>query len=69
VIIRSVSSWLYLAGRQCSENLFLQRHIRVQVHLYRFERLMTEPQSNDGAINAMVEQVHGKRMPAMPHAA
>src|SRR5437773_7731356 len=62
MIIGSVSSLRYLGGRQFGESLFLDRHICMQVHLDGFDRLMTEPKSNHGAVNAMVEQFHGQRV-------
>ena len=41
------------------QRLLLQAHVGVQVHLCGLDRFVPKPQSNDGAVNAIVEKVHG----------
>ena len=44
-------------AREC---LLFQAHVGVQVHLRGLHGLVAEPQGDDGAIDAMPEEIHGR---------
>src|SRR4030095_4349383 len=59
VVIRSVSSEFDSEWGSPRQRFLFQTHIRVQVHLSCFHRFVPEPEGNDGAVNAMLQKVHG----------
>ena len=65
----TVSPGLSGEGFGFGERLFFQLKVRVQVRLSRVHMFMAEPQRDDGAIHAMLQQIHSKRVPPMPLAA
>ena len=48
------------------ERLFFEFEAGVEINLSRIHSFMSEPQRDDGAINAALQQVHGGAVAPMP---
>ena len=44
------------------QRLLLELHVRLQVHGCGLDQFVAQPQRDDGAVGAVVEQVHRKGM-------
>ena len=42
------------------QRLFLEREIGIEVHLGRFDGFVAQPESDDGSIDARVQEFHGR---------
>jgi len=61
----SVPSELAIHGFRFAESVLLHRQCGFQINLRRFHRLMPEPQGDDRAIYAPLQQVEGHGVPSM----
>jgi len=44
------------------QRLFLEREVGLEVHLGGFDRFVAQPEGNDGAVYARLQQFHGRRV-------
>ena len=63
VVIRPVSCWLDTKGLSAGERLFLQTHVRVEIHVGCFRRFVPQPECYHRAIHTVVKKIHGGGVP------
>ena len=63
LVVRAVPCFFDAEGRSARERFFLQTHICVEIHLCCLHGFVPQPEGYHGAVNAMLQKVHGGAVP------
>ena len=61
--MRPVTAPCHIEGHRPRQRCLLHLQVRVQIDLRRFDRLVPKPQRDHGAVDAVLQEVHGGRVP------